>query len=319
MGIFDGILDKVVGVVTGNGFLGDVAQSVIGGVLGQAGASQQNEYNSAAAAQQMAFQREQADRAMAFSQSETDKNRSWLENMSGTAYQRAAGDLRAAGFNPMLSLIHGGANTPTSGAPQGVVGGPGARAELLSPTLSAVNTAMAAARTRADVRRQDAETELLRAQIPKVAQEVATGASTARNYEARTKDLLDRLKLMWDVDYPKGQSEAYIASARTNVIQEQLRAAIDKLKAEGGLARAGIGLKSAEAQRERYRLVHERNQAESEENWWGSNIRPYLSDADKIVSSGAQLFRLSPAGRTSYSYGSHSNRSYNYSEYRRLP
>lgn len=44
------------------------------------------------------------------------ENRDWMERMSNTAYQRAMGDMRKAGLNPMLAYTQGGASVPTSAA-----------------------------------------------------------------------------------------------------------------------------------------------------------------------------------------------------------
>lgn len=73
------------------GILGDV----VGGILGPIGqwfsAQEQRKQESTIAENQMAFQ----------------------DRMSGTAYQRAVADMKAAGLNPMLAYQQGGASTPS--------------------------------------------------------------------------------------------------------------------------------------------------------------------------------------------------------------
>lgn len=62
------------------------------------------------------FNQEMMREAMAYNSAEAQANRDWQEHMSNTAYQRAVKDMKAAGINPILAAMNGGASTPGGGA-----------------------------------------------------------------------------------------------------------------------------------------------------------------------------------------------------------
>lgn len=71
-----------------------------------------------------------------FGSSQAEKDRSYQQQMSDTAYQRAMKDMRAAGLNPMLAANLGGASTPH---------GAHASAQFDNPVMAAVTAKQMAA------------------------------------------------------------------------------------------------------------------------------------------------------------------------------
>lgn len=76
-------------------------------------------WDKAAAWNEMMF-----DRQAEFNSKEAQKNRDWLMQMDNTKYQRAIGDMRTAGLNPILAVTGGGISTMSGGGGAASVSAP---------------------------------------------------------------------------------------------------------------------------------------------------------------------------------------------------
>lgn len=168
----------------GAGFIGGPgAGAAVGGFFS---AQQQAQAQKEANATNMAI----ADRQMAFSAAQAKNQMEFQERMSGTAYQRQAADMRAAGINPVVGF-GGGASSPSgaSGSSAGatVAPVPSVLANAISSARDSMSVIASVKNAMAQYENIQADTTKKIADTAKVAADTkAVGASTTATQLSNT-------------------------------------------------------------------------------------------------------------------------------------
>lgn len=168
------------------------------------------EFNAAEAAANRDFQAQQAKEQMHFQ-----------ERMSSTAYQRATGDMKAAGLNPMLAYSQGAASSP-SGAAGGGAQATGVTPEVKDVISPAVASAQQARLQQAQIDNTKANTDLQRQQRDLASQQTI-------NEGTRNDQIVGQTALLKSQSTNLDASTAELAS-RTNVNIQTIENKIQEVK-----------------------------------------------------------------------------------------
>lgn len=284
---------------------------------------QNQDYNSAEAAKSRIFNASEADIARHFSAGEAgaqrqyatgerlaaqgfnaeqaELNRQFQREQTGTAYQRAVKDMKAAGLNPMLAYQQGGASSAT-GSAASVAGATGAAASgqaaqgaqassgggrpaspnqvfkadsMQMPQIGGVIQAM---RLKAEIENIEADTEQKKATVPKTQQETKNLTDTQTEIKTRIKLLEEETTGQTAKNY------GYAWDNRLKEITNDLMLLDKQLKTkqisltEANTRQANISARLDELQEKKYE-----NQEAIDKTPWGEKGRPILDDVGKVT------------------------------------
>lgn len=257
-----------------------------------------NTQNIELAREMAQFNAGEAEKNRAFQERQADYTKQWSHDMADTAYQRAVGDLKAAGLNPMLAYQQGGARGGEAGSTGGSTAS-GSAARVENPAAAAavaMQSGSQMARVNEELRNMrvtndnlvkeghkiDAERNLLEAQVPHTKGQTFNLGFSAANINQHTKVLEKQVdEINEKIENLKEERNRIRAGAEREQFEVDEILPLEKLK------------RKIEVELQDLEIPGAQNRSAAEGSAIKRNLTPYLPE----IKTGAEALKDLTVGR----------------------
>lgn len=192
-----------------------------------------------------------------YNSAEAVKARDYNTQMSNTAWQRGTADMQAAGINPMLAFMKGGASSPEAKAPT-------SGSSLASGAGYPDNNIARDVNSAAQAKLAEANAEKAKAEAESIREDIQTKPVTREQVRTQIQETLANIEKIRQDTNTSAYSAANLYANTQNLIElkEQIQATVKNIKALTGLAYTQTGKTTAEEGEIRQRSSENLPQAE---------------------------------------------------------